>query len=249
MASWVTSGDALAGLYNISSPRYERWYLVTYRGDGYTQNGYKLAHTYKTSDLNANWAKFRIKWVKNGKANSNAASISWYNIVAVHGWESSYLSGTADTLHNLNTCYSYSTYKNENMGDHCGTTFGYRSAGTNDAALWGFWKRDNGDYNIVSYASWKGVGTASSGGNVHWLISGATSGNYELAELAKWSVENTNPYWPETFLAWTLHAREDQYVRVGGKWKKITQPYIKVGGSWKPVMAVYVKVGGHWKLK
>lgn len=244
---WVTN-ESLEGIYTIGCTASYNRYMCTYRSLTETENGYIKAVTYKTTETDISthdWGKFRLVYRENAKANSNATSIAWYNIMAVHGYSNTEL-GSNSFGHRLAPCYSSSLFVDSSNDDkYRRTTFALDNDGSAHSTHWGFWLNDNGDYYIVSRASWAHVGTSSSTGNVEYLISGQNiNTNYETLVGWAWSKWHSDF---DTSGRWRLTRYSDTSIKISGSWKDKTMVYVKISGSWRRVFATYIKINGTWR--
>lgn len=244
---WITNGS-LEGIYTLGCTSSYNRFMCTYRYLTEKENGYIKAVTYKTTEAVArtnDWSKFRLVYVENAKANSNATSIAWYNIMAIHGYANTEL-GSNSFGHRLAPCYSSSLFVDHTNDDkHRRTTFAWDNDGTANSTKWGFWLNDNGDYYIVNRASWAHVGTSSSTGNIEYLISGQTiNDTYENLVGWAWSKWQSNY---DSSGRWKLTRYGDVSVKISGSWKNNTMVYVKISGTWRRVFATYVKVNGTWE--
>lgn len=246
---WITN-ESLEGVYTIGCTANYNRYMCTYRSLTETENNYIKAVTYKTTEADVSthaWGKFRLVYMDKAKANSASGtpSIAWYNIMAVHGYTNTEL-GSNSFGHRLAPCYSTALFVDSTNDDkYRRTTFAWDNDGTASCAQWGFYVNSNGDYYIVSRASWAHEGTSSSTGNIEYLISGQNiNTNYET--LVGWAWNKFHSSF-DTSGRWRLTKYDDISIKVGGTWKTTTMAYVKVSGDWKRIFAVYVKEGGTWK--
>ena len=247
MAGWITN-ESMTGIWtlyvNVSS---KREHLITYRSLPDKERGYIKAYTWQTTEATASanaYAKFRIIYKGKSSAYSGAPSVSWYNIMAVHGYTNTEL-GSNDFGYSLSPCYGRATFTSSSATNaQRRLTFSWKTDGNNDSSQWAFYQNSNGTYYIVNKASWAVNLTTNATGNVQYLSAAETyNTNYNIVGGQKWSNLSSNT----TLGSWHMTRYDDNAIKVGDKWRKHTSAYVKINSHWKPVYASYIKKDGHWK--
>lgn len=251
---FITSGEAMAGEYNISTPGNGTSFSLWSESQATlgSQNNFNVAGLYKTSSTNLHYYshRYRVIWVKNGTPVAGGNNASWYKIISMSEYGDTFWDSGTSTWSKrkacLVPCYAVDTY-NSNTATNMQLTFQRNTNDNDECCLWAFFQRPSGRYCIVSYESWKNKGTTSFTGNVRWLV--AQNHNIDYAKkltLEKWDTISSNS-WADTFASWTLDRRIDCQIKVNGHWRTVSQPWIKINGTWRKIIRIQVKENKYWE--